>query len=182
MARGLKTAAACFLLGTLCFLSLPWVLAYARLDHWIREPYFSCPIPTPPGGVLLRNDSYGKGYFGASRGNSGQRKHQGIDLSAPIGQPVFASKSGRVFYAGFDRGYGNYVEILHPDGFSTRYAHLSLLWVKAGDWVPQGSALGRTGKTGNANHKMIKPHLHFEIRYAKTPLNPQTGWMRDLAI
>ena len=176
---GWKPAAACFLLGMLCFAFLPWVLAYSRLDYWIKEPYFSCPVPAPAGGVTLRSDRYGKGYFGASRNNG--RKHLGVDLSVATGQPVFASKSGRIFYAGFDKGYGNYVEISHPDGFFTRYAHLSECWVSVGDWVPQGSAIGKSGKTGNADHKMIKPHLHFEIRYAKQPLNP-TAWMKGLAL
>ena len=178
--RGLKTAAACFLLGVFCFTLLPWLWAYSRLDHWVREPYFSCPVPVPSEGIKIRSDRYGKGHFGASRGNKGQRRHLGIDLLAPVGRPVFASQSGRVYLAGFDKGYGNYVELAHPEGFSTRYAHLSEVLVKTGDWVPQGMLLGRSGKTGNANSKLIKAHLHFEIRYARIPLDPRQ-WMGGLA-
>ena len=178
--RGWKMSAACFLLGTFFLTLLPWIGARAQLAHWELEPNFACPITTPPGGTTLRSDAYGKGYFGASR--NGGRKHLGIDLSIEVGQPVFASKSGRVSFAGFDKGYGNYLEIAHPGGFSTRYAHLSQLFVAAGDWLPQGSVIGLSGKTGNADHKKIKPHLHFEIHYSGKPLNPQAAWLSNQSL
>ena len=178
-ANGWKAALACFLLGTFCFTLLPWIGARTELIHWQLEPYFSSPISSPPDGISIRSDSYGKGYYGASR--NGGRKHLGVDLSVEMGQPVFASKSGRITFAGFDKGYGNFVKIAHPDGFSTRYAHLSQLFVANGDWIPQGSMIGLSGKTGNADHRLIKPHLHFEIRYSDTPLNPQGGWLRFIA-
>ena len=161
-----------------CFAGLPWVVSQFQYCYWLEEPYFSSPVSAQSSIIHFRSDGYGKGYFGASR--NGGRKHQGIDLLAKVGEPVFASKSGRVSCAGVDEGYGNYVEISHPDGFSTRYAHLSELCVSTGDWAGQGTMIGRSGKTGNANHDKILPHLHFEIRYAGKALNPMAGWLSPL--
>jgi len=175
LARGWQQPVACFLCGTLSLVTLPWITSQAHYAYWAKEPYFSSPIPMRTAFIPLRNDGYGKGAFGASR--SGNRKHQGIDLLAETGTPVLSSKSGRILYAGTENGYGNYVVILHPDGFSTCYAHLSQLSVVTGDWVEQGSVIGRSGKTGNAAKTKILPHLHFEIRYAGQPLDPGAGWM-----
>jgi len=83
-----------------------------------------------------------------------------------------AAKSGRVVFAGRDNGYGNIIEIRHPDGLWTRYAHLSELFVREGDWVTQRQAIGKSGKTGNASNPKISPHLHFEIRGKGQALNP----------
>ena len=177
-AGGWKTALACCLLGSFCFTLLPWIEARTAVAYWQKEPIFLTPIPVPPEGLTLRSDSYGKGFYGASR--NGGRKHLGVDLSLEVGSPVFASKSGRVIFAGFDKGYGFFVKVAHQDGFSTRYAHLSKLFVANGDWIPQGALLGMSGKSGNANHPQIKPHLHFEIRYLDKPLNPQEGWVRNI--
>ena len=172
---GRRLSVACFFLGAACFAFLPWIAFQSEKTYRLAEPYFSNPIPSQSLQVFLRSDKYGKGYFGASR-NRG-RKHEGIDLKVKIGEPIFAAKSGRVLCAGVDPGYGNYVEIFHPDGFSTRYAHLSQFLVLAGEWVKQGAVIGKSGKTGNANHEQITPHLHFEIRHAGKALDPAAGWM-----
>ena len=160
-------------LGSLFFFSMPALIFYEQyyFDH--KEPYYSCPVQTYLDNITLRNDSFGKGAFGVSR--SGGRTHAGIDLSVSVGSPVMAAKSGRVFIAGDDNGYGHYVEIYHPDGLITRYAHLSQIKIKEGEWVNQGQEIGLSGKTGNANQRNIIPHLHFEIRYKNQPLNPTTG-------
>ena len=120
--------------------------------------------------LVLRQDAYGKGYFGAHR--NGGRIHQGIDILAPVGRPICAAKSGRILVAGWDRGYGNYVEILHSDGLRSRYAHLSRIYIRAGEWVRKSDIVGACGKTGNAADPRIKAHLHFEVRAASTPVNP----------
>jgi murein DD-endopeptidase MepM/ murein hydrolase activator NlpD len=124
--------------------------------------------------VKLRRDSFGKGYFGASR--DGGRQHEGVDLAVDIKMPVYAAKSGRVVFAGVGKGYGKYVEISHPDGHSTRYAHLSELCCQKGDWVIRGCVIGVSGRTGNAANPKIHPHLHFEIRKQGKPLDP-AEWM-----
>ena len=160
-------------LGSFFFLSIPALVFYEKSTFSQKEPYYLSPVLSPSNNLTLRRDTYGKGYFGASR--SGRRTHAGIDLTAAVGSPVIASKSGRVFFAGDDAGYGRYVEIHHPDGLLTRYAHLSEIRVKEGEWVYQDQVIGASGKTGNANQSSIIPHLHFEIRYQNQPLNPASG-------
>ncbi len=136
----------------------------------IREPYFRLPIRPESKKVLIRNDAYGDGAFGAKR--RGGRKHLGIDIRAPIGEPVYASKSGMAFRGNVPHGYGKYVMIAHPDGTETMYGHLSDWNVISGDKVGRGDVIGFVGKTGNANVKAIEPHLHFEIRRRGEPIDP----------
>lgn len=137
------------------------------------EPYFKSPVLLKSSFVPIRNDAFGKGSFGVSR--NGKRRHKGIDVLAALRTPILASKSGRVSFAGWDKGYGHYVEILHPDGLYTRYAHLIHFTVHTGQWVNQGSLIGFCGKTGNANDRRILPHVHFEIRAPQDALNPFRG-------
>ena len=148
---------------------------FMRAFYRKSEPFFSAPMRLTDRRLFLRNDSYGKGYFGASR--NGGRRHQGIDILAPVGAMVLAPKSGRVSAAFEEKGYGKYIEILHPDGFFTRYAHLSELRVKTGDWVKKGEGIALCGHSGNANNFRILPHLHFEIRSASKALNPSAGYL-----
>jgi len=161
-----------FLLGLACFASLSWTQR-VQLEQILRaEPFYRCPVTLYSDRAMIRNDAHGKGYFGATRGNRGQRSHKGIDLLSRVGSPILASKSGRVSYAGIDRGYGWYIEIQHPDGLATRYAHMTRLSVSGGDWVVAGQPIGLCGKSGNADDPRIQPHLHFEIRHGKTALDP----------
>jgi murein DD-endopeptidase MepM/ murein hydrolase activator NlpD len=88
--------------------------------------------------------------------------HTGVDLAAPIGRPVLAAAGGHVSYAGWDGSYGQIVEITHPDGTRTWYAHLSATTVLEGAAIVAGDVIGRVGMTGNATG----PHLHFEVRPA----------------
>ena len=163
------------LLGIACFLSIPALVFYEKHFFNQKEPYYLSPFLSSPNNLTLRNDKVGKGYFGASR--NGSRIHEGIDLKTALRSPVIASKSGRVYFAGDDAGYGHYVEIHHPDGLLTRYAHLSNMQVSEGEWVSQNQVIGTSGKTGNANQPRVVPHLHFEIRYQNQPLNPTAGFL-----
>ncbi|NDJ18626.1 M23 family metallopeptidase [Myxacorys almedinensis] len=89
------------------------------------------------------------------------RIHTGTDLGAPMGTPVLAALAGRVIMSGWMGGYGVAIGLEHTDGTQqTLYAHLSEVFVKPGDIVPQGTAIGRVGSTGNSTG----PHLHFEFR------------------
>ena len=160
-----------FLSGVACFALLPWIRQTQERRFQTAEPYFRSPIPVYSDRLLLRNDAFGKGRFGASRGN-GKRTHKGVDLLVKLGNAVSAAKSGRVVFAGFDRGYGWYVEILHPDGHRTRYAHLNAFYVHAGEWVQVDMKIGEAGKTGNARDPRIRPHLHFEIRENGEAVDP----------
>ena len=135
----------------------------------VKEPFFTLPLDTTPGTIRIRNDEYGDGHFGAKRKN---RKHTGIDLEADMNTPVCASKSGWAKCRRSYRGYGNLVCIYHLGGYETRYAHLDRFDIKDEQWVNQGDIIGDVGKTGNANYKNMKAHLHFEIRKKGVPLDP----------
>ena len=98
-----------------------------------------------------------------------QRFHSGTDLAAPLGTPVLAAYAGRVAIADFLGGYGLTVTVEHNKGTQqTLYAHLSEIFVKPGEWVNQGTVIGRVGSTGLSTG----PHLHFEFRQ----LTPE-GWV-----
>ena len=102
-------------------------------------------------------------------GNDYGPGHRGIDIGAGIGSQLFAADSGVVVYAGWlDGGYGNFVVIDHGTGFQTLYEHLERIHVRCGDSVFQGDVIGTAGSTGNSTG----PHLHFEIRYAGSSVNP----------
>jgi murein DD-endopeptidase MepM/ murein hydrolase activator NlpD len=94
--------------------------------------------------------------------------HDGIDISAPEGTPVYAARSGRVIYSDQIPGYGNIVILEHGDDLTSVYAHNSRNKVAEGDVLEQGdlvSYVGRTGRTTGAN-------LHFEIRQKNVARNP----------
>jgi murein DD-endopeptidase MepM/ murein hydrolase activator NlpD len=131
---------------------------------------FICPIEYE-GDWVIRADSRGDGVFGAPR--NGRRLHEGLDLYAPIGEPVYAAKSGVVSAARYTRGMGNYVVIRHFGGDKSIYGHLSRLEVKKGQWVMRGKLIGAVGKTGNASNRNIQPHLHFELRREGEPVDPE---------
>jgi murein DD-endopeptidase MepM/ murein hydrolase activator NlpD len=90
-----------------------------------------------------------------------QRFHSGTDIGAPLGTPVLAAYTGRVILAEMFGGYGLAVALEHSKGTQqTLYAHLSELFVKPGEVVQQGKAIGLVGSTGASTG----PHLHFEFR------------------
>jgi len=95
--------------------------------------------------------------------------HQGIDLKADLGTPVFSSHSGQVVYAGMQlSGYGKTVIIEWSDNWSTLYAHLNEIQVQSGQYIEQGHQIGTVGQTGKATGA----HLHFELLYQKQAINP----------
>ena len=93
--------------------------------------------------------------------------HKGVDLRARY-VSMYASRSGRVSYAGWMSGYGKLIIIKHSGGYETRYAHLNNIYVKVGQNVSRGALIGKTGMTG----RVTGPHLHFEIRKNNNPLDP----------
>ena len=94
--------------------------------------------------------------------------HKGQDWAVPVGTTVVASCGGRVSKAGWGSGYGNVIYIDHEDGRQTRYAHLSKILVKTGDYVKQGQRIALSGNTGITSG----PHLHFEILIGGKQVNP----------
>lgn len=103
-------------------------------------------------------------YYGPRWG----RMHTGLDIDGTTGQPIVASKGGRVILASYYGGYGNAVVIDHGGGVTTLYAHQSALNVSEGQSVSQGQVVGYVGATGN----VTGDHLHFEVRVNGSPQDP----------
>lgn len=102
--------------------------------------------------------------------------HKGLDFSAPKGTPVFATGDGRVSMAYFSGSYGNVVYVDHGFDFETRYAHLNKFTVRQGEFVRRGQLLGYVGNTGVS----ASPHLHYEVLYQGSQINPIHFFQRDL--
>jgi murein DD-endopeptidase MepM/ murein hydrolase activator NlpD len=96
------------------------------------------------------------------------RAHNGVDLAAPQGTPVFAMKGGTVLNARYDGGYGNVVVIDHGDGTETLYGHNSALIVTEGQQVEAGDLIARVGNTGFS----FGAHVHLEIHIDGSPVDP----------
>ena len=110
-------------------------------------------------GYPVTNHHVGTGYGVAGRmWSSGH--HTGVDFPVPSGTPVYAVGDGQVVDTGFNRAYGNYVEIYHGNNIYSFYAHASSVIVSAGQHVTKGQQVMKSGATGNVSG----PHLHFEIR------------------
>jgi len=102
-------------------------------------------------------------------GRRGSRMHDGIDIGAKEGTPIYAAASGEVVYS--DQrlsGYGKLVIIRHSSDMFTAYAHNQRNLVRKGERVKAGAVIARVGKTGRASG----PHLHFEVRRGPTPVDP----------
>lgn len=89
-----------------------------------------------------------------------RRFHAGIDIGAATGTPIVAVAKGRVETADWVGGYGLTVTVNHSSTQQTLYGHMSEIFVRPGQWVEQGTVIGRVGSTGNSTG----PHLHFEVR------------------
>jgi murein DD-endopeptidase MepM/ murein hydrolase activator NlpD len=94
--------------------------------------------------------------------------HKGIDIKANYGAPIKAAMAGKVIEAGPNSSFGNMVKIDHQNGYSTLYAHCSVIVTKKGEMVKQGDVISKVGSTGTSTG----PHLHFEIWKNGTPVNP----------
>lgn len=116
------------------------------------------------------SSSYGFGYpvtnhhIGTGYGVSGRYwssgHHTGVDFPVSSGTPVYSIGEGQVVDTGYNRAYGNYVEIYHGNNIYSFYAHASSVIVSAGQHVTKGQQVMKSGATGN----VTGPHLHFEIR------------------
>lgn len=95
--------------------------------------------------------------------------HSGVDLSASTGTAVVATADGTVTAAGWGGGYGRRIMIAHGrNGLATHYAHMTDLYVQAGQVVRRGEVIGRVGSTGRTQGN----NLHYEVRSNGTPVNP----------
>lgn len=96
-------------------------------------------------------------------------RHRGIDLAGKTGQPIYATRSGKIVYAGQKfRGYGKMILLEHDSTWTSLYSHLTRYKVRSGEQVRQGQIIGYMGRTGRASGV----HLHFEIYKNKVPQDP----------
>ena len=103
--------------------------------------------------------------------------HAGMDFSAKIGTPVYATGDGKVIKAGWETGYGNLIQVDHGFGYVTWYAHLSKYKVRPGQKVVRGEVIGEVGNTG----KSTGPHLHYEVHVKGKVQNPVNYYFMDLS-
>ena len=109
-----------------------------------------------------------RGRFSSGYGSRWGRMHRGIDIAAKTGTPINAADGGKVTFAGRQSGYGYMVEIDHENGYKTRYAHCSKLFVSKGDRVYKGEHIANVGNTGRSTGS----HLHFEVLKNGVHVNP----------
>tara|TARA_Y100000994_G_scaffold233486_1_gene221577 strand:- start:916 stop:1896 length:981 start_codon:yes stop_codon:yes gene_type:complete len=105
--------------------------------------------------------------------------HYGMDFSAPIGTPIYATGNGvveKIKRSRSKKDYGNYILINHGYDYQSFYAHLDKVLVSKGQKVKRGDLIGHVGNTG----KSTAPHLHYEIRYKKQKINPVNFYHSDL--
>lgn len=103
----------------------------------------------------------------------GLRFHTGLDYAANYGTPVRAVGDGVVIRQGWGNGYGNLLDIRHPNGYITRYGHLSRYApnIRVGTHVSMGQYIANVGSTGISTG----PHLHFEVRVNGEPRDPRVA-------
>ena len=105
------------------------------------------------------------------------RDHKGLDFTADVGTPVYATGDGVVETAYFSESFGNVIFIDHNFGYQTRYAHLSRFNVRKAQKIKRGDIIGFVGDTGLSRG----PHLHYEVLYNGLQINPINFFQRDLS-
>ncbi|MGI6097539.1 MAG: M23 family metallopeptidase [Dethiobacteria bacterium] len=94
--------------------------------------------------------------------------HEGIDIAAPLGSPIYATADGKVVVSAYRSGWGNLVRLDHGYGYQTVYAHMSRRAVKPGDSVKKGEIIGYIGSTGYSTG----PHVHYEVHVRGVAVDP----------
>jgi lipoprotein NlpD len=109
-----------------------------------------------------------KGTVTSGFGRRGGGHHDGIDIAAPVGTPVYAAAAGKVVYCSTLPGYGNVIILRHDGGYATVYAHNQKHHVKEGERVREGQLIARVGESG----RTTGPNLHFEVRRMNVAHDP----------
>jgi len=123
-----------------------------------------------PVGYPLKVHTYIASGFGTRRNpfGRGYEFHDGIDLPAWYGTPIYATAPGKVIEAGWSNIYGYYVKLDHGYGYRTLYGHMSKILVKRGQVVKRGEVLGKVGSTGRSTG----PHVHYSVYIWGKAVNP----------
>ena len=102
--------------------------------------------------------------------------HKGMDFTAPVGTPIYASGNGKVIRAERSATFGNVVYIDHSYGYKTIYAHMSKIKARKGQKVKRGDLIGYVGNTGRS----VSSHLHYEVHKNNLAVNPINFYYGDL--
>lgn len=136
---------------------------YNKKLNGLIETYDLTQYDKEEQGASINNGSYkiplNNYTISSSYGNRGGEFHRGLDMAAAQGEPIHATRSGRVLKAEYHYSWGNYVVVEHEDGITALYAHQQQYLVKVGDNVSQGQVIGYVGSTGNSTGS----HLHLEL-------------------
>ncbi len=132
----------------------------------LTEVVNTMPLSNPMASISYRKTSGFGTRIDPFRGRLAY--HSGMDLAGPAGTRIKATSDGKVTFTGWKGAYGNTVDVDHGLGFVTRYGHLSKILVKNGQTVKKGDVIAVQGSTGRSTGN----HLHYEVRYNNSPLNP----------
>lgn len=122
-----------------------------------------------PSGFPVKKGYVTSGYGSRTDPFSGKKKfHRGVDFAGRVGTEVIAVAAGVVVKSEKDRGLGNFVDLRHPDGYITRYAHNKKNLVKEGELVEKGQTIALLGSSGRSSG----PHVHFEVSKNGRSVNP----------
>jgi murein DD-endopeptidase MepM/ murein hydrolase activator NlpD len=157
------------------------LLDWNNLETSVIVPGQELFIPSARLSEMERNRVFGRLFIYPTKGRitdrfgmrrdpfTGMRRfHNGVDLAAPVGTPVFASMSGKVAMLGYNPTYGKYLILTHPEGFQTLYGHLDAFRVQKGQSVKQGQRIADMGNSGYSTGS----HLHFSIFRRGEPIDP----------
>jgi murein DD-endopeptidase MepM/ murein hydrolase activator NlpD len=133
-----------------------------------EEQQPSAPAPAQPNASEATWVRPGTGSFSSGFGKRWGRMHEGVDLAAPIGAPIYAAFDGKVDFAGPKSGFGRLVTIRHAGGLETWYGHMSVILVSPGERVKAGQIIAKVGNAGRSTG----PHLHFEVHVDGTAVDP----------
>jgi murein DD-endopeptidase MepM/ murein hydrolase activator NlpD len=155
-------------------------LSYDTLEHMVQskqEMLSAIPAIQPISNKSLERLASGFGYR-IDPIYKTPKMHTGLDFTAALGTPIYATGDGRVTTASFDNGggYGYHVVIKHGYGYETLYGHMVRVKVRNGEQVKRGQVIGWVGSTG----KSTGPHCHYEVIKNNEKINPINFFFNDL--
>lgn len=145
------------------------------IDLWERLSERQSLLNSTPSIQPTRGWLTSKFGYRISPYNGKPAMHNGIDIAAAPGTPVFAPADGVITFAAFDETYGNLVTIDHGYGVMTRFGHNSQIYVQVGQKINRWDVISAVGSTGRSTG----PHLHYEVRLNNIPINPMNYILDD---